>query len=300
MEGISCQLGVKVASLSKRINICILVTVAFLALLFSFSSGPDARAQLNDASSNFTTMNASTLTSSTVTTSSSLSYSSLDPTTNGTSSTFETGVATTSTSTGVASSVTSSTSSDSGWSTVAMTTTATAAATSETTTSTSTSSSVDYSISFSPTYWLCTPISVTFAGPLVESGFYGDTLQFQYFQYNPSYPSVLNPIFTDSGLTVTSDTVNYWIGYGEYAPVNFAYQPDLAVKVVDVTPKSNGYAPGLLFMQLTNVSPGSGSYCAYDPSMPTPEFQAQWLMIIASMMLGLVFLRVHKHYRPSE
>jgi hypothetical protein len=159
---------------------------------------------------------------------------------------------------------------------------------------------VDYSISFNPTYWLCNGVSVTFTGPLVESGFYGDTLQFQYFQYNPSYPSVLTPIFTDSGLTVTSDTVNYWIGYGEYAPVNFAYQPNLAVKVADVTPKSNGYPPGLLFMELTNINPGSGQYCAYDSPIPTPEFQAQWLMIIASMMLGLVFLRVHKYYQPSE
>jgi hypothetical protein len=102
----------------------------------------------------------------------------------------------------------------------------------------------DYSISFSPSYWLCTDVQVTLTGPLVESGLYGDTLQFQYFQYSPSYPSVLKPIFTDPGLTVTSDTVNYWINYNEYAPVNFAYTPNIAVKVVDLTPKSNGYVPG--------------------------------------------------------
>ena len=137
---------------------------------------------------------------------------------------------------------------------------------------------------------------MTLTGPLVESGFYGDTLQFQYFQYNPTYPSALVPIFTDQGLTVTSDTVNYWIGAGEYAPVNFAYLPDIAVKVVDVTTKSNGYEPGLIFMELTNITPEGAQNCL--PPAPTPEFQVQWLVIIVSIMLSLVLLRVHKRY-PS-
>jgi hypothetical protein len=137
---------------------------------------------------------------------------------------------------------------------------------------------------------------VTFTGPLIESGFYGDTLEFQYFQYNPNYPSVLNPIFTDSGLTVTSDTVSYWINYNEYAQFNFAYQPNIAVKVVDLTPKSNGYSPGLIFMQLTNITPEGSQYCPYNsPPTVTPEFQTDWLMIITSVFLGLMFLRVHKH-----
>jgi hypothetical protein len=164
----------------------------------------------------------------------------------------------------------------------------------------STSSGVDYSITFYPTYWPCTDVSVTFTGPLVESGYYGDTLQFQYFQYNSNYPSVLNPIFTDSSLTVTSDTVNYWISYNEYAPVNFAYQPYIAVKVVDVTPKSNGYPPGLIFMDLTNITPFSGQYCQYDSPVPTPEFQSQWIVVIASVALSLAFLRIQKHRRPKE
>ena len=132
----------------------------------------------------------------------------------------------------------------------------------------------------------------------MESGFYGDTLQFQYFQYNPTYPSVLVPIFTDPGLTVTSDTVNYWIGYGEYGGVNFAYLPNIAVKVVDVTPKSNGYAPGQLFFQLTNITPESGPYCQPPPA-PAPEFQVQWLVIIASIVLSLVALRVRRQYKPQ-
>jgi hypothetical protein len=161
----------------------------------------------------------------------------------------------------------------------------------------------DDSISFSPAYWLCTDVSVTFTGPLVESGLYGDTLQFQYFQYSPSYPSVLYPIFTDPGLTVTSDSVNYWISYNEYAPVNFAYMPNIAVKVIDVTPKSNGYASGLLFMELTNVTPEGGQSCGFGyppPPAPIPEFQVSWLMIIASVVLGILFLQVHKHYRSNR
>jgi hypothetical protein len=140
-------------------------------------------------------------------------------------------------------------------------------------------------------------VLVTFTGPLVESGLYGHTLQFQYFQYNPNYPSVLYPIFTDSGLTVTSDTVRYWISYTEYAQVNFAYLPNIAVKVVDVTPQWNGYVPGLLFMRLTNITPEGFQYCQYDPSTPIPEFQAESLMIIVTAILASVFLRVHKHHR---
>jgi len=158
-------------------------------------------------------------------------------------------------------------------------------------------------MTFSPGYWLCTNVLVTFTGPLVESGFYGDTLQFQYFQYSPSYPSVLIPIFADSGLTVTSDTVSYWISYNEYAQLNFAYQPNLAVKVVDLS-KSSGYNPGLIFLQLTNITPEAGQYCQYydppSPPTPVPEFQSEWLIVMASVALGLLFLLVHKHYRSPE
>jgi len=133
---------------------------------------------------------------------------------------------------------------------------------------------------------------VTFTGPLVESGLYGDTLQFQYFQYNPTYPSVLLPVFTDTGLTVTSDTVTYWISFTEYTQVNFAYLPNLAVKVVDLTTKSNGYAPGLIFMQLTNIIPSGIQSCP--PPAPTPEFQVQWLVIISSIVLSLMILRLRR------
>jgi hypothetical protein len=149
-----------------------------------------------------------------------------------------------------------------------------------------------FTIGFSPPYWLCTDVYVTFTGPLVESGFYGDMLQFQYFQYDPSYPSVLNQIFTDPGLTVTSDTISYWIRYPEYGSVNFAYMPNIAVKVVDTTPKSNGYAPGLIFMQLTNVTPEGYQSCEIGPPTNTPEFQVQWVMVIVSLAVGLAFLRV--------
>jgi hypothetical protein len=172
-------------------------------------------------------------------------------------------------------------------------TSTTTAATLQTSTSSTDSADPAYSISFSPTYWFCTPVSVTFTGPLVESGYYGDTLQFQYYQYDPSYPSVLYPIFTDSSLTVTSDRVNYWIGYSEYAPVNFAYLPNIAVKVVDVTPKSNGYAPGLIFMQLTNVTPEAGQYC--QPPTPAPEFQTESFVIVTALVFALLFLRTRRH-----
>lgn len=141
---------------------------------------------------------------------------------------------------------------------------------------------------------------MTFTGPLVESGFYGHTLQFQYFQYNPNYPSVLYPIFTDSGLTVTSDTVSYWISYTDYAQVNFAYLPNIAVKVVDLAPNWNGYMPGLIFMKLTNITPQGIQYCQFNPSTPIPEFQAESLMIVISAILASVFLRVHKRHRSPE
>ena len=110
---------------------------------------------------------------------------------------------------------------------------------------------------------------------------------------------MLNPIFTDPGLTVTSDTVNYWISSNEYAPVNFAYMPNIAVKVIDVTTKPNGYTPGLIFMQLTNINPEGYQYCQIAPPAPIPEFQADWMIIMVSVGLGLVFLRTHKRKAQS-
>jgi len=156
-------------------------------------------------------------------------------------------------------------------------------------------SSASYSISFNPSYWLCTDVQVTFTGPLVERGLYGDMLQFQYYQYSPDYPSVLNPIWTDSGLTVTSDTVMYVISANEYAPVNFEYMPNIAVKVVDVTPKSNGYMPGQIFFQLTNIIPEGLGYCPVISSVQTPEFQADWIITMVSVALALIFLQAHNH-----
>jgi len=143
-----------------------------------------------------------------------------------------------------------------------------------------------YSISFYPNYWLCTNVQVTFTGPMVESGFLGDTLQFQYFQYSPDSPSVLNPIFTDPSLTVTSDTVSYWINSIEYASVNFEYMPNIAVRVVDVTAKSNGFPPGQIFFQLTNITPEGAQQC-----LPTPEFPSYTPICIAIIALCLVLLR---------
>jgi hypothetical protein len=156
-------------------------------------------------------------------------------------------------------------------------------------------SSVGYSISFSPSYWLCTDVQVTFTGPLVERGLYGDMLQFQYFQYSPDYPSVLTPLWTDSGLAVTSDTVTYVISASEYASVNFEYLPNIAVKVVDVTPKSNGYMPGQIFFQLTNIIPEGYGYCQNIVSVQTPEFQDDWIITMVSVALALIFLQAHNH-----
>jgi len=245
VEG-TLPVGAKVTWLGSRIGTSIVITVALLALLSSFISGPLVGASKNN-SSTVATITASTRTRTHI-------------------------VITTSTTTAVVTWGTGT------WST----------------------DGAGYSITFNPGYWLCTDVSVTFTGPLLESGLYGDTLQFQYFQYNPSYPSLLYPIFTDPSLTVTSDTITYWISYSEYAQVNFAYSPNIAVKVVDVTPKPNGYIPGLLFMQLTNVTPESSVYCPYDSPVPAPEFPAataEWVAIMASVLLALAFLRVHNRAR---
>ena len=317
----------KVAGLGKRTCVRSLMTIIFLVVALSsltsvsiasaqtqatgkssrstiIASSPFSSASILSVSADSATGGGKTVVRRSSTSSSTLSTSS--PSMSTTTSSVES----TSSST---SSLTSDTSTDGTWTTV---TTRTKISTITTVTVSGTSTSGYYyttyfnppgeddSISFSPPYWLCTDVSVTFTGPLVESGLYGDTLQFQYFQYSPSYPSVLYPIFTDPGLTVTSDSVNYWINYGEYAPVNFAYMPNIAVKVVDVTPKSNGYAPGLLFMELTNITPEGGQSCGFDspppPPAPIPEFQVAWVMIMASVVLGLAFLQVHKHHRFSK
>ena len=274
--------------MGKEISSYILITIAFLALVLSF---PGFFASAQPQATSFTSNVIRDTTSST----SSISIS----TSTSTSSTSVSSTVSTSTSTSSSTSYTSTNNIDP---TVTVTSTTTAGETTGISTWThywnrhsASSSNADYSITFSPTYWLCTDVSVTFTGPLVESGFYGDTLQFQYFQYNPSSPSVLNLIFTDPSLTVTSDTVNYWINYNEYASANFEYMPNIAVKVVDVTPKSNGYTPGQIFFQLTNIIPEGSQSCQIDAPIPTPEFQADWIMIMVSLALGLVFLRAHNH-----
>ncbi len=156
-----------------------------------------------------------------------------------------------------------------------------------------------YSISFSPPYWFCTDSYVTFTGPLMKSGYYGDTLQFQYYQYDPTLPSAQNLIFIDGPLTVTSDTVSYWIRYPEYAPVNFAYMPYIAVKVIDLTPKSNGNVPGLIFMQLTTLTPQGAQSCPDPSSINTPEFQFQWLAIVAPIAICSLLIQGHSARRGS-
>lgn len=303
------------AGLGREISAHLLISIAFLALMLSFSSGFYARAQTQATSSNsivsssifsstpISSTNTASVTTSAMTTdysnatSTSISAN-LGSTSSTTLSTSNASISTStssiaSTSASTTSSSTSYTSTNNSDVTVTMTSTTTTIA--STGSSTSDTSSADYSISFSPTYWPCTDVSVTFTGPLIESGFYGDTLQFQYFQYSPSYPSVLNPIFTDPGLTVTSDNVNYWINYNEYAPVNFAYMPNVAVRVVDVTSKSNGYMPGQLFLELTNITPQGYQYCQIDSPAPIPEFQTEWIIIMVSVALGSVFLQAHRN-----
>ena len=46
-------------------------------------------------------------------------------------------------------------------------------------------------------------------------------------------------------------------------------------------------------MQLTNVTPESYQSCQIDTPTDTPEFQAQWFMVIVSVAVGLVFVQVH-------
>ena len=279
--------------MGRKATICVLVTVAFLALLSSFIPVSVARSQGGPTSTAFTP---SRITES-VTVSPIPVASTISLMTSYSESTSDTGIITNTIpidSTSVTSISTSSAPTYSSWTTVTVTSTATSVTTLGTTTSSGVLEQGDYSISFSPQYWLCTNVLVTFTGPLVESGLYGDILQFQYFQYNPSYPSVLYPIFTDPDLTVTSDTVSYWINSNEYAGVNFAYLPNIAVKVVDVTPKSNGFPPGQILFQLTNLNPEGSQYCQYDAPTPVSEFQTQWLMVMASVALSLLLIRVHK------
>lgn len=84
------------------------------------------------------------------------------------------------------------------------------------------------------------------------------------------------------------------MGYNEYAPVNFVYMPYIAVKVVDITPKPNGYIPGLILMQLTGITPEGAQSCQLGPPVNTPEFPAESVMIIGSVALGLLLLRIRK------
>jgi predicted secreted protein with PEFG-CTERM motif len=157
-------------------------------------------------------------------------------------------------------------------------------------------SATGYSISFFPAYWPCSMVQVTFTGPLVESGYYGDSLLFQYYQYSPTLPSVQNLIFTDGPLTVTSDTVQYWIQSSEYSSINFAYQPYIAVRVTDITVK-NGISPGQIFFQLTQVAPEGYQGCAQ--SSPTPEFPSYAPMILLAMTVCVVALR-RRSNEPSQ
>lgn len=294
--------------MGKRISIGIVTALSLFALLSLFISGAVVRAQTEANStlpdsvtitafviSSGTTLNTTMASTTSYLLTSTSGLTSLGTTTNSVSSTSYITVADTST-VSLNATTTSTVTEDSSTMNHSVTVTVTSTTTAATTTDSSAAYDSAYSISFSPSYWFCSDVSVTFTGPLVESGLYGDTLQFQYFQYNPTFPSVLIPIFTDSDLTVTSDTVNYWISYGEYAQVNFAYQPNIAVKVVDLTPKSNGYAPGLIFMDLTNITPEGLQYCSYPNPMPAPEFQVQWLVIVASIVLSLAVLRIRKQH----
>ena len=302
--------------MDKRISISTIIGIVLLALLLSLSYGPVAHAQTqtNSTTSGSTLMitstipltsNSDTTASTTASYASTMASTSLGATTNTTTSTSNVSNSTStasmiSTSTSTESNSTTFTETSKSEVTVTMTSLASTTTTMATLATSTSTSDPAYSISFGPAYWLCTNVFVTFTGPLVESGYYGDTLQFQYYQYASNYPSVLTPIFTDSGLTVTSDTVSYWVNYNEYAPVNFAYMPNLAVKVVDITPKSNGYTPGLIFMQLTSIAPEGAQYCQYDAPTPTPEFQAQWLVIMPTVVLSLLLLRAHKHSRSPR
>jgi len=76
------------------------------------------------------------------------------------------------------------------------------------------------------------------------------------------------------------------------------YMPNIAVKVVDVTPKSNGYMPGQILFELTNITPEGYQSCQVGPP-PVPEFQTDWMMIATSVALSLVFLQAHKRKTQS-
>lgn len=304
--------------MGKRTQMYILIALTCCALLSTFMSSSAAQAQtatnstftgfsttstsrilnyssISEPNTNVTSQSSNSSTSSSSSFIATESFTSVSSETNTQTSTATAPPSLSRTSTTTESTTLATTSNDSVTVTVTSTTTSQVAIA----TTTWVTDNAAYSISFSPQYWFCNGISVTFTGPLIESGLYGDTLQFEYFQYNPTYPSVLVPLFTDSGLTVTSDTVNYWITPAEYTQTNFEYLPNLAVKVIDLTPGSNGYAPGLIFMQLTEITPQGGQYCQYDSApIPAPEFPttgSELLLILASMGLSLAFLRVRRH-----
>jgi hypothetical protein len=68
------------------------------------------------------------------------------------------------------------------------------------------------------------------------------------------------------------------------------------VKVVDTTPLPNGYARGLIFLQLTSITPENYQQCgnsAVTTSTSVPEFQADWLVIMIVMAVALAFIHVH-------
>jgi len=110
-----------------------------------------------------------------------------------------------------------------------------------------------YSIVFSTNSWLCgQTIQVSFTGPLQEEGHGGHQIEFVYYQYAPSTPNQLIPIFTDGGpgqpplYASTDDTLTYQIQASEWSSVNFNIAPDIYVVVEDLTVPNNNSPIALL------------------------------------------------------
>ena len=90
-----------------------------------------------------------------------------------------------------------------------------------------------YIISFMPEIWICgQTVTVTFTGPLVESGRGGDQIEFDYYQYSPTNQS---HAFTDYERALTSDTITYQIDASEWGSLTFYYMNHLYVTVTDTT-----------------------------------------------------------------
>jgi hypothetical protein len=94
----------------------------------------------------------------------------------------------------------------------------------------------------------------------------GHPIQFVYYQYSPSNPSGLSPLWTDTQYATGSGSISYTIDGSEWSGFNFASLPYIYVTVQDIdVPTNNPYI--ILYSAPTSIEPfscGTGSgYVGY-------------------------------------